>query len=272
MSFDLRIHFTGLVMFVPDDRIPASKKLHVLLPSTAHHPDTDPMRHFPGLAFDTAYRNPNSIRPERKYDFVSLEGGLLNLASLPATPGIHLDLPAEIASLETVAKRVEKKHVDDPVAHPLAARVTLATGALTDCALGASYALGLVSQAFTDHAEWTIRGIESKVGGDPGLPKMALGNGQELPNLFPIGDTIHLGVVNVVFSEFPPDGVDYVIAEVKGPATHFEMYYEVCPPIGGTIIPQRGQPLLVQKGVGWPTKGSPQSPGATCIGVTALPQ
>ncbi len=263
MSFDLRIHFVGLAMYVPED----GKAMHVLLPSAAGHvhaPDsagTDGPpphhevpagtkkveEHFARVVLDRAYLDPTSTQLSREYLFVDLQGRLLDLTGLPASGVLNAALTDELPSMDRVADRVDRTLVTALPDHRLAGRVTMDAGALTDYTMGARFQLNEGKPARMALAtEWTIRGIRSrKPAAEDGhlyLPGRALPSAQDpaansdeesvmLPDLYPVGETIHLMVFHTVASQFPPVGPGFLVRKadkVKDPSHHVLAYYSIC--------------------------------------------
>lgn len=262
MSFDLRLHFTGLMTWVPEGNL-----MHVLLPSTGEHTHTEgggegppehehdpapggptPIKkeeedeekiepHFARLVYDAAYGLPGQTQLVRSYKMVDLTGRVLQLTGLATTEGFTPHLTDELPALGDVAGPIPASRVVGLPTPPLGARVTMDAGALTDYELGAhfDYAGKEEPQRMTFGTEWTIRGIASRSmehGGAAFLPRLKLlgpGEGQEelLPPLFPIGQTIHLTVFDTVATEFPPDGPFFNVAG-EGRDLHFGAYLDLC--------------------------------------------
>jgi hypothetical protein len=293
MSFDLRIHFVGLVMWVPDGKT----AMHVLMPSTMaldggdmgtggggrhaghsedRHADTTPReepispesiadwarvateaitvlaaaaenpaalvkkeshQHYVRLAYDTAYTKEGSTELTRDWVMVELANRVLDLTGLSSPDGIDTRLPGEIASLDSFADPVKRNLVEKLPTPPVAARVSMKAGALSDYELGAPFTFvdSDEPQRITSVTEWTIRGISSPAD----LEKLVIrGPGEKavttLPPLFPIGQTIHLTVYHMVSKEYPPHNRRY-IPEAGKNDDHFDSYFDVAlPREGGT--------------------------------------
>lgn len=262
MSFDLRIHFIGLALYVPE----GSKAMHVLLPSTDGHvhepgaagPDGHPHHgdpggtkkvddHFARIVLDKAYLDPKHTQLAREYMFVDLQGRVLDLSGLPASGFLNPTLTDELPSMDRVAHPVDRALVTAPPDARLAGRVTMDAGALTDYTMGARFRLnGGNPTRMALATEWTIRGIRSRKpaaeGGELYLPGRTLPSAQDateipeddktkLPDLYPVGETIHLMVFHTVASQFPPMGPGFFVRKadaVKDPSHHFLAYYSVC--------------------------------------------
>jgi|GEM_PF-2846529 len=338
-SFDLRIHFVGLMMWVPD---PAGA-MHVLMPSTEghdhggggggtgggatpgggvhghqHHVSGHPARpspaadarlakaakemmaaltaaadapapltamdktdksdkkattpmHFMRLVYDVAYENPKSTQLEREWEMVDLTGRVLDLTGLPSAGGFVPNLPDELASLDAFANPVPRTRVEQMPAPPVAARVTMSSGVLSDYEVGAPFTFENAEdpQRITPVTEWTIRGIPLPDDGSNPLEKLVIrgpGANQEhgLRPLYPIGQTIHLTLYHMVSKEFPPHNLRFR-PEALSDDEHFEAYFRVATPLtktpptprkfDGMEIPVRGAKVV---------EDDKQDPGSIC--------
>jgi hypothetical protein len=304
MSYDLRIHFIGLALYVPED----GKAMHVLLPSTDEHvhapgapggagapAGTPPVeKHFARIVFDKAYVAPDQTQLTREYMLVNLEGRLLDLSGLPASGVLNPTLTDELASMDRVAEPVPRTRVTELPDSTLAGRVTMDAGALTDYEMGALWRLnGGSPQRMAVGTEWTIRGIRSRKpaaeGGALYLPGRLLPGAQDpteipdpltdqrpkLPDLYPVGETIHLMVFHTVASQFPPGGafdVRKADTAIDKP-DHFLAYYAVCPKKSGVTaageLPVATDPARVPvEGAIVPLAG-PQNPSFGCVHMQA---
>lgn len=236
MSFDLRIRFAGICMFVPepgpDAQNPdASGKVHVLLPVVAHQHTSGGAHvpeHLPRLLYDTAYetQGPRVRAFTRELACVKLDRFALELSGLGAD-ALTITLPEEIATLRHVAQPVPRARVSANPGPEVAARFSLHQGRVTDYPPGAHAKLR-ASERFrrmTAQVEWTIRGIEGV-----SLPKQTLkgldgAQDSWIPELFPIGDTIHLQVFNAPESALP--GATRRAGDAS--TDHFEGFYSLAP-------------------------------------------
>lgn len=308
-SFDLRIHFVGLMMWVPED----GTAMHVLMPSTeghnhgggggeggggvagtggvhAHqhhlsgHPaapsaaadarlaraaaevmsalaamaeapaplmaaldrskETTPL-HFVRLAYDVAYENPESTQLLREWEMVDLTDRVLDLTGLQSADGFDTNLPDELASLDRFANPVDRTLVQQLPAPPIAARVTMKSGVLSDYEVGAPFTFESPDepQRITPVTEWTIRGIPVPANKSNPLESLVIqgpGEKQEhrLPPLYPIGQTIHLTVYHMVSKEFPPHNLRFR-PEAREDDDHFEVYFKVATPRTAAPPPPR---------------------------------
>lgn len=228
-SFDLRIRFVGLCLFVPD---PDRNQMHVLLPATANMADrpgqhahgeedasgedaaASPHLHLPRLVYDQAHERANQKQLSRRLACHELErkAVLLTGAELGSAPPT-LDLPDEMPDLDFLVGTgpVKQDAVKDDVEKRVTARVTLGTGAVTGYAFGASWTLkGSNPRRMTWKAEWTIRGIAGDFLPPIVLDSLSGGTASQTKKLFPIANTIHLTVYHVVPSELPPGGEFFI--------------------------------------------------------------
>lgn len=241
MSFDLRIRFTGLMMWVPE----GEKAMHVLLPATPEHveggggklhehPEEEMPPHFARLAYDAAYELPRQTQLSREYVMVDLKRGDLDLTGVTSSDGIEVRLPDELASLDAVAQPVDRKFVEGDLDPALAARVTMHAGAVTDYDVGIAFKFpSSHARRITPSTEWTIRGIAPATEGPEGLDGLVVkraGGDEPISKLYPIGGTIHLMVMHLVAEQsLPHDRRFNPCSHVED--EHFHMYYEIAEPI-----------------------------------------
>jgi hypothetical protein len=255
MSFDLRIHFLGLAMFVPE----GTEKMHVLLPDTTGHDE-----HIARIIHDEAYETAGQTQLSRKYNMIKLEGRVLDLTGLTTSPGIDPNLPDELPDMNRVAIPVPATKVTGMPGGGVIGRVTMDAGALTDYGLGAAFRLNspTVKSRMAVRTEWTVRGINST-----SLNASLLGGGTALPELFPIAQTIHLMVFHTVRIEFPPHGSDFDIPEPGKDAEHFKAYYKICTSKDDPVehFPKVAPRIPVQVKGDTVSKDGSESPGMTCV-------
>lgn len=253
MSFDLRIQFVGLMLFVPED----GKRLHVLMPFHEGHenhggaaapgaghpghpgggagkPSRD--RHYARLVWDRAHEDEKSQQMSRQLMFVTLERRVLEVIDLVKTPDLDSDLPDEIPHMSRVAGEVEHKWVREFPAGALLSRATFDTGALTHCENGAPFYLGDATTRMTSRTEWTIRGIEGESLDLGALISDESGAHPDLPPLHPIGQTITLTVYNALAGDMPRLGGHGPVADDN--ARHFVAYYDLCTRPGERPVPR----------------------------------
>lgn len=334
-SFDLRIHFVGLMMWVPDGKT----AMHVLMPSTsdhdhveggggerassggggvhAHqhhlhgHPDRAAATDVEGLAraaadalaalttaaagtgdssgirarvsakavgqhhvrlvYDTAYETAASTQLSREWEMVDLNNCVLDLTGLLTSEGFDRFLPDEVASLDRFAKPVKRELVQELPSGPVAARVTMNGGALSDYELGAAFTFEdpRKPQRITSVVEWTIRGIPVPADGSNPLANLVIrGEGvtdeDQLRPLYPIGQTIHLTIYHMVSTEYPPHNLRFK-PEARRDDDHFTAYFQVAE----SLTPQAPYPRR-SAGIGIRVRGDrvkekgPHNPGSIC--------
>lgn len=282
MSFDLRIQFIGLMTWVPE----GTKAMHVLLPVTGDHaghggggggggghgagghepdhggeapaapapPAPSVAQHHLRLVYDVAYESRSSTQLLRRYRMLNLDQRVLNLARVETADELVTRLPDELPLLNDLGGPIKPGLVTALPAGPVAARVTMHAGALSAYELGATFKFPSQNDVrrMTPGTEWTIRGITStlaEAGGVPYLPGFKLeGPGEEkkVPNLYPIGRTIHLMVFNTVREEFPPKGPLFSTPD-NGSDRHFAAYFALCTSSPGDVRPEiaPGEPIFV---------------------------
>jgi hypothetical protein len=272
MSFDLRIRFTGLMMWVPEDQT----AMHVLMPKMTghgHEGHGEMPEHFARLVYDVAYEQPGATQLSREYQMVDLTGSVFDLDQITSLEGFDPSLTSELADMSVVADPVDPALVRAMPDERLSARVTLHCGVLTDYRLGAPYNFESSDrpQRITPATEWTIRRVASRDSGEPAgsLPRLVVSgpNGENpLPELHPIGQTIHLEVFHAVAAFLPPHDDERFNPEDDEGATdsHFIAYYALSPARGNN-------PRLPKASTGWSVtvrdrveKGGIEAPGSVC--------
>lgn len=237
MPVRLRVHFTGLCLFVPDSK---TGELHVLLPATGTHlgDEHDHVdEHIVRLAYDRSHLKPNSTdysggEPE-KHNF---RGSALVIGAAPGS-GTTTSLPAGIYDLDRVVgkRRVRRRNVElDPTPH-VAARVTLGGGQAIHCAPAMRWDMADHDKnvLMTWKIMWAIDLPASDVLDHHSLRLLGLNqNGNTvLPPLHPTK-----GAVDILVSNVPAEGVgsppddqpDY-----ERQAAHFRAYYPLVNTPGG---------------------------------------
>jgi hypothetical protein len=261
--------------------------MHVLLPATNNHAHAGHggiEKHFARIIYDEAYEHPDRTQLSRRYKLIDLDGRLLDLTGLAVTePAIDTHLTDELPLITQVANPVERRHVEGlPDEQVVAGRVTMDSGALSFYSLGASFHLNSPSesQRMAVRTEWTVRGVASRKsaaeGGWPVLPGLDLPSADttrkvaRLPELYPIGQSIHLMVFHAVSQEFPPHGEDFDIPEPTEDAHHFPAYYTVCRPVVTAAaaeppIPRHAEVVDVEVDGDLVEEDGVQTPGMTCV-------
>lgn len=224
-SFDLRIEFYGLALYVPE----GTERMHVLLPVHGAMADGKG-RHYARLVYDTAYENPASTQLARTFKFVDVERRVLELLNL-SNALLDVTVTSEIFDLSEIADGVDPALVTGAPTDPVMSRVTMNQGALTKYQLGALYNLVGPTRRMASRSEWTIRGIPGDTLALADFLSGPPGNTQ-VPPLHPIGQTIHVTIYNALAADMPPEG-DFNPGPAPHPSHHFHAYYAICKPKGG---------------------------------------
>jgi hypothetical protein len=222
MSFDLKITFTGMCLFVPDSRDVNTPRMHVLLPETSAHP------HSAKLMYDRAYKKPGASSLERFLACHRLDRMELRFRGTGGSA--TQELPSEIVNLRlTLDKRVTPDKLADPAPASVKSRITLESGAVTDYEYGAAWDLPYHKDVpMTWQVEWTIHGL------DPATFAWELVNldteqAEDLPKLHPVGGIVHVYVYHVLTDELP--GTDPLpalqIPKDNERAEHFAAFFSL---------------------------------------------
>lgn len=221
MSFDLRIFFSGLCVFIPDDQ---RMRMHVLMPSTRGDCENGHTLHLARLRYDVAYAIPGATKLTGDCAYRVLEDKALDLVEFPGE--LNMQLPPDLVDVERPAgKKVPRNRLSVQRPPKVDSRVTLSAGAVTCRVPGAIFEFdGSEPRHLAHVVVWTIPNIE---GNELRLRLKKLhGAGEEpLPVLHPIGGTVDLGVLHVVPEELDPGAP---LPDPPEPGTeihHFEAYY-----------------------------------------------
>lgn len=239
MPFTLRIHLTGLCLFVPEPSPPdldRGPRLHTLLLKHGHHGH----EHYPRLIYDRGYEN----RPPVVMSHLrcrKLDGRLLNFDSLgdlidakegfghPKLPG---KLPEQIVDLNEITDvgPLDRRFVGlNPNQDIVAARVTIFNGRFENHLDGACWTVQAPSKPsmwprqITTLVCWEIPDIQ-KESVTLLLRNLKSGKEEDRITLYPIEDRIDLWVYNATEDDLPPAKRKPVSAGT--PAEHFEAYYK----------------------------------------------
>ena len=238
MSFDLRITFIGLCLFVPES---SDGPMHVLLPATdGHngHDDGELQPHSARLVYDTAHTAQGQTAFRRELACPSLEGFALDLRGL-SRGSIGTELPDEFVDMGAIpgGGKVGPTLVGSEPGTSVTSRITLDAGHLTAYELGILWRFrNAAPQPMTWRAEWTIRGIEGDRLEARKLESLHGNDPESLPELFPIGETIHLSVYHVLPRDLP--GAREAPIAGLPTADHFRGYYRLFPSAGEHPVPQ----------------------------------
>lgn len=256
MSIDLNLTFTGLCLYLPDDRDSARRSLHVLLLAphlnghAGHgHPaqgdgrpsedggehDHEHEQHYPYLFYDVAYEQPGATALSGHYRGVHLQDRVLELPAI----GQSLDMALrDVPNVSPIAERlVVRDFVGTNPGAKVAARVTLATGRAVEVDAGQPWELGagnLIPIAF--RIVWRVaplpdQPLELHLGGLNGGP------GMDLPPLHPIDGAITLRVVNLPIGELSPEARPVARPAEGSRMHHFRAFYSLFQDPARVLIP-----------------------------------
>jgi hypothetical protein len=221
MSFDLRITFTGLFLFIPEQ-----DRVHVLMPVTsdhahAHH-EHGVERHVARLLVSKTHQKNGAGSPrDPGFHTVDLANSFLAIGRRNS----HIDSNMEGRELvdltEIVERKVSRRLLKGADPKRLFSRVTLHAGQATNHAPGAVWTLNGKTQPMTYQVEWTVPDSENS--GD----SLELMPGK-VPTLFPLPDeitgkqTIRIDIVHVPEAELtqPP-------AKPEPNGNHFLALYDL---------------------------------------------
>ncbi|HEX2093139.1 MAG TPA: hypothetical protein VHG28_12080 [Longimicrobiaceae bacterium] len=229
MSFELRIHYTGLCLFAPDPTPPSgSACLHALL-LTHHH------RHEPRLIYDRAYERESSPTTDGCLRCRDLNDRALKIDGFgePITPPITL--PEEVVDLHMIAgvERLPRRFVEPDPGPKVAARVSTSVGRP-----GAPQRASLFTVPGGMPPDWPRRittilqwKVKRKTGQDSVTLVLADLRSRAEPKvgritLFPIGGTVDVWIYNALPDDLPPP-VRVRNPGHGSPAEHFDAYYSL---------------------------------------------
>jgi len=216
--FDLKIYFTGVMLFVPED-----EQMHVLLPQTsefvpaqvlrpaaggapadaghAGHDGAHPVEpHVARMTFDTAYTRPGAETQDGAIAHVSLRETLLKIPAVG--DAYQRGVPAEITR---VPRPVRRDVLDGTDRRALVARVLVARGQATEAGLGFCWDVKGEVRRMAHQLEWTVSGIDDDHLELETLGLEAVGAfGAGVPRLYPIGGTVELFIWHAPAFEIPP--------------------------------------------------------------------
>jgi hypothetical protein len=118
MSFELKITFTGLFLFVPE---PGSQRMHVLLPKSPH----GPMQHIPCLYYDQGYKTGGPLGTDPLAQ-IALDDHVLDLSGYAGV--IDPKLPNLVNLNDITNDRIAPDRIDKDIDDRLTSRIELAAG------------------------------------------------------------------------------------------------------------------------------------------------
>ncbi|HEX6747190.1 MAG TPA: hypothetical protein VF092_07805 [Longimicrobium sp.] len=216
--FDLKIYFTGVMLFVAED-----DEMHILMPQTeesipapvvkadggghAGHGnggDGHPVEpHVARITFDTAHTREGAQQEDGAIGHVSMRKTRLNI---PALGDAYVrGIPPEVAR---VPRPVRRTVVEGKENNVLVGRVHVARGKATAVARGLCWKVNEKNQRMTNQIEWTIGEIDAKSLQLEMLSLDGFGKaGSGVPTLFPIGGVIELFIWHAPPFEIPPGAI-----------------------------------------------------------------
>lgn len=230
MACRLKIVFSGLCLFVPDER---QRIMHVLLPDSAGHEEHGVKPHFARLYYDKGHRSAGGTLTGRLQDRKLKDRALI----VPKdAPDAETRLVEQIVDLGPVAgKPIDPEQVRKKP-KKVSARVTLRSGSITACAPGTYWEFNGRPVCMTNMVDWTV-----PIPGDSivlDLEGINSGTDGKLEELHKIGDEIVLLVYNAAEDDQP--GGTQVEPRFPGKrheARHFTVYYDVYPTGAGRANP-----------------------------------
>jgi hypothetical protein len=234
MSFTLRLHFSGLCLFVPEPVGGGpSGRMHVLMPSMVGDQHDPADRHVPVIAYDAGY-----LAPDGQLLGVSALARLTGHTFVPvAGAEAELRLCSQIVDLRAVTGRsVDPDHLADDTQYKLASRVTLGAGRITRVSPGLCWEWGPGElRPIAYRVEWVIPDVEgdrftlvSEPIGGGGVPR-------HMGTLFPVNGALNLEVLHETPQDLPPDPlpVEFQSPPMPGESPrHFAAYYSL---FGGPV-------------------------------------
>lgn len=204
MAFDLKITFTGMILYVPE-----AAQLTVLMPRTADtvapcgEAGCDCMEaHAARLTFDSAYGRPGSQVPDDAVTHVSLRQRRLDV---PQVGSAYVQgIPAGMATAPSPAR---PDVLSGDANEDLDARVTVSNGEATRVPPGECWEyLGALCR-MSNIVEWTIFGVEGDSLDLPLTDLSALATAGSVPRLYPIDGRVEITIWHVPYYELPPDPI-----------------------------------------------------------------
>jgi len=257
MSFDLRITFTGLCLFVPD---PPRTCMHVVFPDTSG----TTMAHRAMLTYDSAYDVQGATQLSRRLTCLSVERRRITLPDPSIYTGgaapedIDLALPDEVIDLGADAGAgTVSAALLQAGASPVNAEVVLAAGRVTDYRPAAMFTFASAAgprrgpRPLANRVEWTLRDIPGST--FPLVNALDLDTRASTPLLSPLhalGRTIRLTISHLPAAELPGAQPPVPASPAALPA-HFRTYYTLF----GNGAAQQPVPVPVAAPNNWPYTG-----------------
>jgi hypothetical protein len=237
MSFELRITFSGLCMFVPGKDAEAGR-MHVLMPATGAHDhgghaaagEQPVEQHVLRLAYDAVHEQTSPGAPTRKPVFVELAGSALSVPH-DGRPSADPAVPPSVVDLFRVTEdKIDPALVRGAPAGHVAARVSMGAGAVSDVAEGAVWELDGRDEEMSHAVQWVV----PEVPGDS-LTWDVAGAGGRFRTLHPVRQGSRQ-VLELYIFNIPPRELPAEVPPMSGaiptlppgyPAWHFLAYYDL---------------------------------------------
>jgi hypothetical protein len=233
-TFDLRITVVGLCFFVPD---PLTKRMHVLMPSTAGHAHGGVSRHVTRLLYDAAHQQAGAEGLAGEAVSVPLDDGALDFARLPG--GLDLALPGSVVDVSPIVRDgVSRDALSNDSGGRVRARVSFAAGRMSAPHRELRWDLGPYrAHPMANAVEWTVPGVS---GDGIELPVSGLHGkaGPPLRPLHPVNGTLDLIVLHVLPEEVLPFGRPRELPEPGFAAADFAAYYSLFDNPAETPLPR----------------------------------
>ncbi|HEV2148118.1 MAG TPA: hypothetical protein VGR37_12005 [Longimicrobiaceae bacterium] len=238
MGFQLKIVFTGLCLFVPDDRS-AETAMHVLLPDSSGHVSHGGKQHYVRLYYDEGYEGGGVLT--RRLRPVKIDHQALIVPRLAGDA--QVTLPRQIVNLSRFTNEPVAPEQTGKRPRKVRARVTLGSGLISGCDPGAYWELEGEPVCMTNRVEWTVP-VSDRDSISLQLEGLNSGHDESLGPLHKINEEIVLYVYNATQEDLPPNRPG--IPQPRGrphEAEHFEVYYEIFSPAGKKGIPRLLAPV-----------------------------
>jgi hypothetical protein len=216
-TFDLRLTFSGLCMFVPAKD---GKTMHVLMPvtgsSTGHPQHLSRLYHHP--AFATGTGNPST---PKKPAAIDIEGRAIQFKHQGT---LTTALPDSIVKISDICgRKVDPELLEGAPHGPVAARISMTSGQLGKPNDGLIWDIDGTSHELASLVTWTIRGIPGNT--------LTVSVGGVDHTFHAISNAIDLNLFNVPSHEVPdevPLKAKPIICPPKGHmAHHFMAFYDI---------------------------------------------
>ena len=233
-TFDLRITIVGLCFFVPD---PLTRRMHVLMPSTAGHAHGGMKRHVVRLLYDAAHQQAGADGLAGEAVSVPLDDGALDFAGLAG--GLDLALPGSVVDVSPIVRDgVSRDTLADDAGGRVRARVSFAAGRMSAPHRALRWDLGPYrAHPMSNAVEWIVPGVSGD-GIEIPVSGLHAKAGPSLRPLHPVNGTLDLVVMHVLPEEVLPFGRPRALPEPGFAAADFGAYYSLFDDPAETPLPR----------------------------------